>query len=56
MLGGPVYIHPQQVAKAEPWTDRILSILVQTFGNTGTAILIVLIFAFILWTRFRPKV
>ena len=58
LFGGPVVEFPAQqtyATQAKGWADRMLDIIVGAFGNTGTAIIAVLFFAFILWTRLRPK-
>jgi len=56
-FGGPVQTQfpIQSVTGKSGWADRMLDIVVSTFGNAGTAILLVLFFGFILWMRFRQK-
>ena len=59
LFGGPAIDFQMQqpyAQQARGWADRMFDVIISTFGNTGTAILAVLIFGFILWTRFRPKI
>ena len=35
--------------------DRIVGILVETFGNSGTAILIIVFIGFALWLKFGKR-
>jgi len=54
-FGGPVYAYPQQLAKEPSWASRAFDIVVQTFGNTRTAILLVAFVGYTLWLKFGKR-
>lgn len=66
-FGGPIYANqamqmPQTskgyypiVEKAQSIWDKMLELFIQTFGNAGTAILIVFLAVFFIWVKFGKR-
>lgn len=56
-FGGPVQMgYPvMPTAPVRGWADRAFDLIVGTFGNTGSAILVVFLVAFSIWLKFGRK-